>query len=192
MKVFNKVETDFPALLEYNNCLEEVYEKENVTICIIHPSLFGGGCHSLSCLAHITVPVIHSFMLLSLFIMSSAVYSIVNKEANAEECKTRIKAYEEAHRTEIVIRQSQRADEERAIQDRIQSEQRESERRRRDNEEDEKTIALNKRKFKQESTEVLLGVRTVMERTSCQKKQCIFWFFLFYCSCFCLIFVLAH
>jgi hypothetical protein len=57
----------------------------------------------------------------------SIVYSIVNEEANAEECKTRIKAYEEAHRMKIVIRQSQQADEEQAIQDRTQSEQRESE-----------------------------------------------------------------
>ena len=86
------------------------------------------------------------------------VYSIVNEEPNAEECKTKIKAYEEAHRTEIVIRQSQRADEERAIQDRIASEQREAERRKREYEEGEKAIAAAKRKFKQESAEVLLGV----------------------------------
>jgi tetrahydromethanopterin S-methyltransferase subunit A len=86
------------------------------------------------------------------------VYSIVNEEANAEECKSKIKAYEEANRTAIVIRQSQRADEERAIQDQIASEQRETERRKRDLEEEEKVIALTKRKLKQESTEVLLGV----------------------------------
>ena len=86
------------------------------------------------------------------------VYSIVNEEPNAEEQKAKIKAYEEAHRTQIVIRQSQRADEERAIQDRIAAEQREAERRKRDYEEEERAIALTKRKFKQESTEVLLGV----------------------------------
>jgi len=87
------------------------------------------------------------------------VYSIVNEEPNAEEQKAKIKAYEEAHRTQIVIRQSQRADEERAIQDRIAAEQREAERRKRDYEEEERAIALTKRKFKQESTEVLLGDR---------------------------------
>lgn len=90
---------------------------------------------------------------------SCPVYSIVNEEPNAEECKVKIKQYEEAHRTEIVIRQSHRADEERAIQDRIASEQREAERRKRDYQEGEKAIALAKRKFKQESTEVLLGER---------------------------------
>lgn len=87
------------------------------------------------------------------------VFSIVNEEPNAEECKARIKQYEEAHRTEIVIRQSHRADEERAIQDQIAAEQREAERRKRDFQEEEKAIALAKRKLKQESTEVLLGER---------------------------------
>lgn len=89
----------------------------------------------------------------------SVVFSIVNEEPNAEECKAKIKQYEEAHRTEIVIRQSHRADEERAIQDRIAAEQREAERHKRDYSEGEKAIALAKRKFKQESTEVLLGER---------------------------------
>jgi hypothetical protein len=93
------------------------------------------------------------------FILSFLVYSIVNEEPDAEEAKTKIKGYEEAHRTEIVIRQSQRADEERAIQDQIASEQREGERRKRDYQEEEKAIALTKRKLKQESTEVLLGER---------------------------------
>ncbi|OEU20681.1 hypothetical protein FRACYDRAFT_267725 [Fragilariopsis cylindrus CCMP1102] len=87
------------------------------------------------------------------------IYSIVNEEPNAEECKGKIKAYEENHRTEIVIRQSQRADAERAIQDQIASEQREAERRKRELREEEKAIALTKRKFKQESAEVLLGER---------------------------------
>jgi len=87
------------------------------------------------------------------------IYSIVNEEPNAEECKTKIKQYEEAYRTEIVIRQSHRADEERAIQDQIAAEQREAERQKRDYKEGEKAIALAKRKFKQESTEVLLGER---------------------------------
>lgn len=114
MKVFNKTERDFAALVEYNNYLEEVED---------------------------------------------LIYSIVNEEPDAEEAKARIKAYEEAHRTEIVIRQSQRADEERAIQDQIAAEQREAEGRRRDLEDEEKAIALTKRKFKQESAEVLLGER---------------------------------
>ena len=87
------------------------------------------------------------------------IYSIVNEEPNAEECKGKIKSYEENHRTEIVIRQSQRADEERAIQDQIAAEQREAERRKRDLQEEERAIALTKRKFKQESAEVLLGER---------------------------------
>jgi len=87
------------------------------------------------------------------------IYSIVNEEPNVEECKGKIKSYEENHRTEIVIRQSQRADEERAIQDQIAAEQREAERRKRDLQEEEKAIALTKRKFKQESAEVLLGER---------------------------------
>lgn len=46
------------------------------------------------------------------------VYSIVNEEPNAEEMKAKVKAYEEQHKSEIVIRQSQRADEERSIADR--------------------------------------------------------------------------
>ncbi len=72
--------------------------------------------------------------------------------------KARIKAYEEANKSQIVIRQSQRADEERSIQDRIAAEQRETERRKREIVEEEKAIAITKRKLKQESTEVLLGV----------------------------------
>ena len=66
MKVFNKIESDFPTLLEYNNYLEEVED---------------------------------------------IIYSIVNEEENAQECKAKIKAYEEENRSAIVIRQSQRADE---------------------------------------------------------------------------------
>lgn len=47
-----------------------------------------------------------------------AVFSIVNEEPNAEEAKAKVKAYEEANKSQIVIRQSQRADEERSIADR--------------------------------------------------------------------------
>ncbi len=46
------------------------------------------------------------------------VFSIVNEEPSAEEAKAKVKAYEEANRSQIVIRQSQRADEERSIADR--------------------------------------------------------------------------
>jgi CDK-activating kinase assembly factor MAT1 len=87
------------------------------------------------------------------------IYSIVNEEPDAEECKAKIKEYEQAHKGEIVIRQSQRADQERSVQDRISSEQRQTERLRRDFRDEEKAIAVTKRKLKQESTEVLLGER---------------------------------
>jgi CDK-activating kinase assembly factor MAT1 len=86
-------------------------------------------------------------------------YSIVNEEPNAEECKARIKDYEQAHKADIVIRQSQRADFERSIQDRIASEQRQAEQLRQLVKQEEKAVALAKRKWKQESTEVLLGER---------------------------------
>lgn len=52
------------------------------------------------------------------YIFSCSVFSIVNEEPNAEEMKSRVKAYEEANRSQIVIRQSQRADEERCTADR--------------------------------------------------------------------------
>ena len=87
------------------------------------------------------------------------IYSIVNEQPDAEECKAKIRAYEEENRAQIVVIQSQRADEERAIQDRIAAEKREAERQKRDAQQEEKVIALTKRKLKQESTEVLLGER---------------------------------
>ena len=87
------------------------------------------------------------------------IYSIVNEEPDAEECKAKIKEYEQAHKAAIVIRQSQRADEERSIQDRIAAEQRQAERLRQEAVEEEKAMAVAKRKWKQESTEVLLGER---------------------------------
>jgi CDK-activating kinase assembly factor MAT1 len=91
--------------------------------------------------------------------VEDVIYSIVNEEPNAEDAKTKIKSYEEANRAQIVIRQSQRADEERSIQDRIALEQREAERRKRELKEEEKAIAFTKRRLKQESTQVLLGER---------------------------------
>ncbi|KAL3822198.1 hypothetical protein ACHAXA_008214 [Cyclostephanos tholiformis] len=85
--------------------------------------------------------------------------NIVNEEPNAEEAKAKVKAYEEANRSQIVIRQSQRADEERCIADRIASEQREAERRKREFQEIERAVCDARRKFKQETTEVMLGER---------------------------------
>jgi len=114
LKVYNKVESDFVCLLEYNNYLEEVED---------------------------------------------IIFNIVNEEPNAEECKAKIREYEEANKAQIVIRQSQRADEERCIADRIAAEKREAERRKLLFIEEEKAIALTKRKLKQESTEVMLGER---------------------------------
>ncbi len=48
----------------------------------------------------------------------ATVFSIVNEEPNAEDMKAKVKAYEEANRPQIVIRQSQRADIERCTADR--------------------------------------------------------------------------
>lgn len=90
---------------------------------------------------------------------SDTVYAIVNEEPNAEEMKAKVKAYEEANRSRIVIRQSQRADEERSIADRIAAEQRKAERLKREFKQEERAIALTKQKFKQEAAEVLLGER---------------------------------
>ena len=114
LKVYNKAESDFGTLLEYNNYLEEVED---------------------------------------------IIYSIVNEEPNSEECKAKVKAYEEANRTQIVIRQSQRADEERCIADRIANEQRLADKSKRDFYEVEKAVTIAKLKFKQETTEVMLGER---------------------------------
>ena len=67
--------------------------------------------------------------------------------------KAKVKAYEEANRSRIVIRQSQRADEERSIADKIAAEQRIAERMKREFKQEERA------KFKQEAAEVLLGER---------------------------------
>lgn len=114
LAVYNKTESDFASLLEYNNYLEKVEDM---------------------------------------------IYSIVNEEPDAEECKAKIKEYEQAHRAEIVVRQSQRADEERSIQDQIAAEQQSAQQNRRELDEERKHVAATKRKLKQESTEVLLGER---------------------------------
>jgi CDK-activating kinase assembly factor MAT1 len=86
------------------------------------------------------------------------IFSIVNEEPNAEEMKAKVKAYEEANKSQIVVRQSQRADEEQSIADRIAREQREAERRKQELQEEEKDRAISKRQYKQELTEVKLGV----------------------------------
>lgn len=91
--------------------------------------------------------------------VENIIYSIVNEEPDAEESKAKVKTYEEANRSQIVIRQSQRADEERCIADRIASEQRDAERRKREFQEIEKAVTLAKQKYKQETTEVKLGER---------------------------------
>jgi len=46
------------------------------------------------------------------------IFAIVNEEPHAEEIKAKIKKYEEENKKQIVIRQSQRADEDRSIADR--------------------------------------------------------------------------
>lgn len=96
------------------------------------------------------------------------IYSIVNEEPEAEEHKAKIKEYESKYKAEIVIRQSQRADEERNIQDRIASQIRESERLKREYQEEEKAINFAKRRLKIESTEVILGER---DQVSAELRQ---------------------
>ena len=115
LKVYNKVQTDFDDLLEYNNYLEEVED---------------------------------------------IIFAIVNEEPNAEECIAKYRKYEEENKNAIVARQSQRADEDRTIEARIAAEQRDVERRKRDLIEGEKAVAAAKRRYKQEATQVSLGVRT--------------------------------
>jgi CDK-activating kinase assembly factor MAT1 len=64
------------------------------------------------------VEQLHGFHFENFLYHSHKVFSIVNEEPNAEEAKAKVKSYEEANRSQIVIRQSQRADEERCIADR--------------------------------------------------------------------------
>lgn len=83
--------------MEYNNYLEEV---EDISECLFLDLNN------------------HSIPLPMFTVKRPIVFSIVNEEPNAEEMKTKVKAYEEANRSQIVIRQSQRADEERCTADR--------------------------------------------------------------------------
>jgi len=116
-KVYNKVESDFGTLLEYNNYLEEVED---------------------------------------------IIYAIVNGEPNAEECKALVKKHEEENKSEIAIRQSQRADEERLIQDRIAAEQREADHKKRLFAEEEIERKIMKQRYHKEATEVKLGERDMI------------------------------
>ena len=85
--------------MEYNNYLEEVEDISE--LLFIHQRIL----HQLSMQMHFNL-------------QTSLVFSIVNEEPNAEEMKSKVKSYEEANRSQIVIRQSQRADEERCTADR--------------------------------------------------------------------------
>ena len=96
------------------------------------------------------------------------IYAIVNEAPEAEEIKAQVKEYEQQHRAQIVIRQSQRADEERAVQDRIAAEQRLADESRKAALEDAKTEAAFKQRFRKETAEVLLGER---EEVSAEAKQ---------------------
>ena len=151
MKVFNKSQKDFSTLEEYNNYLEE---KEDIIFSIVNEGRLGVDWNwrreylSSYCIHFISI---HTNLI--------DLYHILLLEPNAEEAKAKIRAYEEENKALIVLRQSERADEERSIQDRIAAEQRDMERKKRELQEEERAIALTKRKFKQESTEVLLGER---------------------------------
>lgn len=96
------------------------------------------------------------------------IYAIVNEEPEAEEIKAQLKEYEQQHKAQIVIRQSQRADEERSVQDRIAAEQRLADESRKAMEEEERAVAAAKKRFKTETAEVLLGER---EEVSAEVKQ---------------------
>ena len=87
------------------------------------------------------------------------IFSIVNEEPDAEERKAKIKKYEEENKSAIVIRQSQRADEERCIADKIAAELREAEGKKRDFVEEEEEVANVKRRMRLEQQQVLLGER---------------------------------
>lgn len=114
LKVFNKVESDFATLQDFNDYLESVED---------------------------------------------IIFSIVNEEPDAEDCKAKLKKYEEENKSAIVIRQSQRADEDRCIADRIASEQRDAERRKRENYEEEQEVRKVKLRIKKEQQQVMLGER---------------------------------
>lgn len=96
------------------------------------------------------------------------IYAIVNEEPEAERYRAELKEYEQQHKAQIVIRQSQRADEHRSVQDRIDAEQRLADESRKAIEEEERAVAAAKKRFKTETAEVMLGER---EEVSAEVKQ---------------------
>lgn len=118
-KVYNKAQSDFDSLVEYNNYLEQVED---------------------------------------------LIYSIVNGEPNAEECKVIVKKHEEENKSEIAFRQSQRADEERMIQERISQEQREADRKKKLFVQEEMERRRMKARYQKEATELKLGERDVISQ----------------------------
>eukprot|EP00977_Amphora_coffeiformis_P023910 scaffold14699_cov170-Amphora_coffeaeformis.AAC.7 len=96
------------------------------------------------------------------------IYALVNEEPEAEEIKAQIKEYEQQHRAQIVIRQSQKADEERSIEDRIAAEQRLADENRKASMEDKRAEVADKKRFKKEQVEVLLGKR---DEVSAEARQ---------------------
>ena len=115
-------------------------------------------------------------------IVEDMIYAIVNEEPKAEEIKASIKEYEQRHKAEIDKRQSKRDDEKRNIQDRIDAEHRQTENNRKLVMEEEKNIAINKRKFKAETTEVLLGEpnvsahHVIVEHGFGELLQCVYFY----------------
>lgn len=91
--------------------------------------------------------------------IENIIYTIVYEEKEAEDCKAAIKEHEQKNKQEINIRRSQRADTERAIQDKIGSEQREMQKRRLELAEERKFEQSTKRMIKLQKTQVLLGER---------------------------------
>lgn len=100
------------------------------------------------------------------------IYNIVNEEPMAEECKIKLKIYEEKNKNYIVLRQSQRADKDRMITDRIAFEKREAERRKRHILQEEKEMIMAKRKYKLEATQVSLGEREEVSEELLKAKSC--------------------
>lgn len=96
------------------------------------------------------------------------IFAIINEEPEAEEIKKQIKEYELQNRAQIVIRQSRRADEERSIEDRIADEQRLTDESRKAAMEDKRLEVADKKRFKKEQAEVLLGER---EEVSAEARQ---------------------
>lgn len=87
------------------------------------------------------------------------IFSIVNEEPNAEECKAKFRKRGEEDKNQINIRLSRRAAEDRSRADRIAAQQREAERLKREHLEEEKTVRSNKQRYKLEAKEVLFGER---------------------------------